>query len=135
MKHDGIWIEVNFFKWFFSHGKINQIWEREHWCIFYSEMVSSKRQIILFISTYLAFISGVASAQRRPNSLAMSPTPKFGFASFTLGLTSLENQKNADLKNEEGKDFIHAGISVKSNLLTPFHLIPQFNTYSNLAFW
>ena len=45
-------------------------------------------------------MSGVASAHRRPNSLAMSPTPKFGLASFTLGRASLENQKNADLKNE-----------------------------------
>ena len=47
---------------------------------------------------YFDFNSGVASDHLRPSSLAISPTLKFGFASRTLGRTSFENQKKADLE-------------------------------------
>ena len=51
-----------------------------------------------YIPSYFDLKIGVASAQRRPSSLAMSPTAKFGLAALTFGLSSCANQKKADLK-------------------------------------
>jgi hypothetical protein len=50
------------------------------------------------IGPYLDLISGGASAQRRPSSLAISPTVNSGLAARTFGRTSFENQKKADLE-------------------------------------
>lgn len=52
------------------------------------------------IASYFDFVSGSASAQRRPNSFATSPTPYSGLIAFTFGLSSLQYQKKADLKIE-----------------------------------
>ena len=51
-----------------------------------------------YIPSYFDLKIGVASAQRRPSSLAMSPTAKFGLAALTFGRSSCANQKKADLK-------------------------------------
>jgi hypothetical protein len=53
------------------------------------------------MASYFDLSSTSTSDHLLPNSLAMSPTPYSGLMAFTLGLSSLQNQKKADLDKNE----------------------------------